>query len=240
MLSLLEHARSVASTNDEVARWVREGCVDGRALWVDEQTDGRGRRGRTWESQPGENLALSIAIAGVHYRPVMLLLPLAAAVGTASAIERVAKVEVGMKWPNDLMVDRRKLAGILCEAVLDGARFEGAVVGIGVNVNTPALALPPELQAIATSLIDLCQIRTDIEELAGAVRHDVCEAARALAAGDTDAVLTRWRARDATLGRRVVGDGFVGVAAGIGDDGSLLVECTNGVRAVRSGEIRFV
>lgn len=238
MRPLLRHAETATSTNDVVAGWIRDGATDGVGLFVDAQTGGRGRRGRTWVSPPGENLALSVAIVGPKYRQAMLQLPLAAAVGAAEAVAALG-VDVGLKWPNDLLVDGRKLGGILCEAVMDGSRFVGAVVGIGINMNTPAARLPDELRATSASLIDL-RGETDVHELAAAVRARIHAAARRLAGGERADVLADWAARDATRGRRVRGDTVHGVAAGIDGDGMLLVRRDDGSTAtVSAGEVLF-
>src|SRR5215210_6960634 len=112
------------STNRLAADLARAGAPDGVVVGADHQTAGRGRRGRTWESQPGASLRVSVIL-----RPAPALVTLAAGVAAAEACERVAGVNVELKWPNDLLLDGAKLGGILCELVADAA-----VVGLGLNV----------------------------------------------------------------------------------------------------------
>lgn len=240
MHPLLRHQPSADSTNDVVAGWVRTGCSDGQALWVDRQTGGRGRRGRVWVAPPGENLTLSIAVVGARYRPVMLLLPLAAGVGAAAAIAALG-VDVRLKWPNDLLVDGRKLGGILCEAVLQGSDFVGAVVGVGVNVNSRPEDLGAGVAPLATSIAVARGAPTDVGLLAAAVRLEVARACDRLASGERTGVLDAWRQRDATAGRRVEAGGAAGTALGIDERGALLVRRDDGTEvAVDSGEVVFL
>src|SRR5688572_1154875 len=112
------------STNRLAADLARAGAPDGVVVGADHQTAGRGRRGRTWESRPGASLLVSVIL-----RPAPALVTLAAGVAAAEACEAVAGVEVGLKWPNDLLVDGAKVGGILSELVAGAA-----VVGLGVNL----------------------------------------------------------------------------------------------------------
>lgn len=180
---------------------------------ADEQTAGRGRLGRTWEAAPGSSLLVSVLLrgAGDPVRAVM-----AAGVALAAAVEEVAGVDAGLKWPNDVVVDDRKLAGLLAEAEGDAL-----VVGVGCNVNWESF--PDELVATATA----CNL-----EVGRIVDRDVLldafldHFADGLDRGD--AVVDAYRSRLATVGRavrvqHVRGDELVGAAVGITDDGALIV-----------------
>jgi BirA family biotin operon repressor/biotin-[acetyl-CoA-carboxylase] ligase len=114
----------VDSTNRVAADLVRAGAGDGLVVGADHQTAGRGRRGRTWESQPGSSLLASVVL-----RPVPSLVTLAAGVAAAEACEAVAGVSVDLKWPNDVLLGGAKVGGMLCELVGDAA-----VVGLGLNL----------------------------------------------------------------------------------------------------------
>lgn len=240
MLPYLRHAPSAASTNDEVAAWIRAGCEDGRALYVDEQSAGRGRRGRRWEAPPGENLTLSVALVGVRYQAVLLQIPLAAAVGASEAIRAVAGVDVAFKWPNDLYIGTAKLGGVLSEAVLDGAQLRGVVVGIGVNVLSDAATLSARAGVPVASLRSATGRSIDVAALAAAVRERIVAACHRLRDGDREGVLADWAARDATAGRRVNTDAGAGIALGIDGEGALRVLLDDGrEHFVRSGEVTF-
>jgi BirA family biotin operon repressor/biotin-[acetyl-CoA-carboxylase] ligase len=128
----------VDSTNRVAADLVRAGAGDGLVVVAEHQSSGRGRRGRTWESQPGSSLLVSVVL-----RPVPALVTLAAGLAAAEACEAVARVAVRLKWPNDVMGDAGKLGGILSEVVGDAV-----VVGLGLNLSwapTGAACLGPEV-----------------------------------------------------------------------------------------------
>lgn len=194
------------STNRVAADLARAGAPDGVVVGADHQTAGRGRRGRSWESRPGASLLVSVIL-----RPAPALVTLAAGVAAAEAC---APKEVGLKWPNDLMLGDAKLGGILSELVGDAA-----IVGLGLNLSwAPAGAarLGPDFDKEA--LLDAYLTGLDT-------------------AGD---VLTRYRSRCTTLGRRVrisVPGGTVeGVADDVDEVGRLLVDG----RAVAAGDVLHV
>ena len=196
----------VDSTNRVVADLARAGAVDGVVVGADHQTAGRGRRGRTWEAPPGASLLVSVLL-----RPAPALVTLAAGLAAAGACESVARVDIGLKWPNDLLVDDAKVGGILTEAVAGAA-----VVGLGVNLAwAPPGAARLGAQVDRQALLD--------HYLAG------LDAPRD--------VLARYRERCTTLGRRVrveLPDGEVeGVASDVDDDGRLLV----GGRPFAAGDV---
>ena len=236
----LRHESQVPSTNDVVLDWIRNGCEHGVALYADEQTAGRGRSGRTWHSGPGKALYLSIAIVDPAVRRHLELLPLIAGVVCVDALAD-SGVDIGLKWPNDLLVGGRKLGGILCEGATSGSALVGAVVGIGINLEQPEDEFPEELQDIATSLrIAGAVERPSAEALAQRIRRGLVEELDVVAAKGPSGVLDRFRALDVTVGRGVqTADGRTGVACGISADGALLVDSDGERIAVRSGEITW-
>ena len=160
------------------------------------------------------------------------LLPLAAAVAVCEACERVAPVSCRIKWPNDVWIDGRKLAGILVE----GRPQEGwAVLGIGLNVATAAEEFPEELRELATSLQASAGDAPEVEEVLAAL----LETLDARLADEPSAVLAAWRERDALLGRPVRWQGGEGTAAGIDESGALLVETASGRVSLDVGEVHL-
>lgn len=125
------------STNERALELLATGAPEGSMVVADHQTTGRGRRGRSWESPPGSGLLFSLVL-----RPdtseALEILTTALGVATAEAIEQATGVAAGLKWPNDVTVGGRKLAGILVESRLSGGTIEGAVAGMGVNVTWPS------------------------------------------------------------------------------------------------------
>ena len=236
----LRHEAQVPSTNDVVLEWIRGGCEHGRALYADEQTAGRGRSGRSWHSGPGKALYLSIAVVDPSLRRHLELLPLVAGVVCVEALEDTG-LEIGLKWPNDLLVGDRKLGGILCEGATSGSTLVGAVVGIGVNLEQGSDDFPEELRDIATSLrLQGVAQRPDAEALAHRIRRGLIERLDELSGDGPSGILDRFRAKDATRGRRVkTADDRTGVAVGIAADGALLVERGGARFSVRSGEVTW-
>ena len=236
MKPILTRVEQPSSTNDVVRELIERGCADGRGVWSSDQTAGRGRLGRSWVCPPRKGVALSIGLVGPQYQPKMLLTPLATGVAVVRACAEVAGLDAQLKWPNDVLLDGRKAAGILCEGVTRDGRFLGIVIGIGLNVNSTADDMPDDLRETATSLVTAGADELDLAMVAGRLFDSVLQETLTLQR-DEVGVLSRWRARDATIGRAVrIGDA-VGTADGITDDGALRVRTTGGVVEVRSGEV---
>jgi BirA family biotin operon repressor/biotin-[acetyl-CoA-carboxylase] ligase len=162
------------------------------------------------------------------------LLPLATAVAVCEAAESVAAVECAIKWPNDVWIDGRKVAGILVE----GRPQEGwAILGIGVNVATQPGEFPPELRDRATSLAVAGE---GAPSDPGTVLASVLPALERQLEADPGEVLERWRARDALLGRKISwGGGREGTAAGIDNSGALVVDTGDGRETLSAGEVHL-
>ena len=215
------HLRETTSTNDRARALAAAGAPHGTLVTATAQTAGRGRQGRTWSAPPGRALLLSLVL-----RSPERMLPLAAAVAVADA----AGPEATIKWPNDVLLDGRKVAGILAEArPQDG----WAVLGIGMNVAVRIDDLPEELRATAATLgLEPRDLQPVLTRLLAALE-------RALAL-DTPALLDAGRARDALRGRDVAWASGEGRAAGIDGDGRLVVELPGGGRtALEAGEVHL-
>ena len=226
------HHRTTDSTNARARELAASGAPHGTLVSADEQTAGRGRQGRDWTAPRGRALLASLVIRELDAGQA--LLPLAAAVAVCEACEAIAPVTCTIKWPNDVWIERRKVAGILIE----GRPAEGwAVLGIGLNVSTTEEELPSELRGSATSLrIASGASKLDPEKALDALLPDLEERL-----SDTgEATLERWRRRDALHDEAVRWAGGEGVAAGVGEDGSLLVETSEGRVALDAGEVHLL
>ena len=215
------HLRETASTNDRARELAAVGAPHGTLVTAAAQSAGRGRQGRSWSAPPGRALLMSLVLREAHP-----LLPLAAAVGVAEAVGDDARI----KWPNDVLVADRKVAGILAE----GRPQEGwAVLGIGVNVAVCVEDLPPELHATAATLgREPSEVEPFLESLLGTL-----EGALSL---PPERLLDAWRARDALLGREIGWASGTGTAAGIDGEGRLVVELPGGGRtALDAGEVHL-
>ena len=215
------HLRRTDSTNTRARELAAHGAPHGTLVTASEQSAGRGRQGRTWLAPAGRALLCSVVV-----REPPRLLPLAAGV----AVAEVAGPDAQLKWPNDVLLDARKVAGILVE----GRPQEGwAVVGIGLNVALRNQDFAPELRGKAGSLgLEPEAIEPTLARLLALLDRWV--------AADPGAVLDAVRARDALLDRRVRWAGGEGVAGGIDDDGRLLVVTAAGQVALDAGEVHLV
>ena len=215
------HHRLTDSTNERAKELALAGAPHGTLVTADEQTAGRGRQGREWTAPPRSAVLMSVVL-----RELDEMLPLAAAVAVAEALPGGARI----KWPNDVWIDGRKVAGILVE----GRPQEGwAVLGVGLNVSTEVF--PPELGEFATSLY-LAGIEAQPESVLASILRQLDEWLGAPPA----LVLDSWRSRDALKGQRVRWTGGEGVADGIDDSGALVVETSTGAVTLDAGEVHLL
>ena len=215
------HLRATTSTNDRARELAQAGAPHGTLITAAQQTAGRGRQGRTWSAPPGRALLVSVVL-----RDPPALLALAAAL----AVAEVAGPDARIKWPNDVLLDGRKVAGILAE----GRPQDGwAVLGVGLNVALRIEDLPPELHDTAGTLgLEPSDLEPTLDRLLAAL-----EVALAL---DEAALLGAYRARDALQGREVTWATGRGRAAGIDGTGRLVVELPEGGRtALSAGEVHL-
>ncbi len=143
---------AVDSTNTTAFEASGAGAPDGTVIVADAQRAGRGRLGRSWNSPPGRNLYLSIVLGAPFPRQTVAALPFLAAVALRDAIRDLTGLDAATKWPNDVIINGRKVGGILVEARERGSQTTVAVVGIGVNVNWPRRSMPADLRPTATSI----------------------------------------------------------------------------------------
>jgi BirA family biotin operon repressor/biotin-[acetyl-CoA-carboxylase] ligase len=211
----VQRYRELDSTNAHLMAAARGGAEDGLVVVAEHQTAGRGRLDRRWEAPPGSSLLVSVLLRHPGSADSSLVV-MAAGLALTEAVETVAGVTPGLKWPNDLVVADRKLAGLLAESSGDAL-----VVGVGCNVNWETF--PPELAAAATA----CNLETG-SAVDGDALLDAYLDAFALNLDALDAVLETYRAQLTTLGRRVrveqlSGAMTVGTAVDVNARGALVV-----------------
>lgn len=229
------------STNDVATRLGRQGEAGGLLVLAETQTAGRGRFGRQWVSAAHRGVWMSLLL-----RPSLPVeqwprLTTWAAAGVAAAFDRVAGTRTAIKWPNDLQVDGRKVAGILIEMGTDGAQRPFAVVGIGVNANHEAGDFPPELRETAQSLRMATGRALRRPELLVAMLEELHARTLALE-GDFPSLVAEAERRSSLLGRwiqvRAGGTLLAGVAEELDADGHLLLREGSGeVRTLTAGEV---
>jgi BirA family biotin operon repressor/biotin-[acetyl-CoA-carboxylase] ligase len=231
MTPRLYHFERVASTMDLLHELAAEGAEAGTAVVAGEQQGGRGSRGRSWHSPPG-GLWLSML-----FRPTLPggieVMSLRVGLAVAEALDHLVPRPVGLKWPNDLMLGERKVGGILCEARWQGDKLAWVGVGVGLNVRN---AVPGELGQVATALASE-QPAITVDDVA----PPVVTALRRLDLGAERLMteeLERFGRRDWLSGRNIRAP-VAGRAAGVRDDGALLVHSAEGQVTLRSGSVEL-
>jgi BirA family biotin operon repressor/biotin-[acetyl-CoA-carboxylase] ligase len=210
----------VASTQAVAFALAADGAPDRTVVVAESQAAGRGRRGRAWLDEPGASLLASIVLRP-RLEPARLpTLSLMAGVALADALAGVAGLTPRLKWPNDVRVDGRKIAGILLETRL-GAETATTILGIGVNVRQRAFA--PDLAEHATSVRLACGRDIPLDAVLGALLDAIDRWRERLERDGFEPVRARWCALTDTLGRPVAVEGVRGTAVDIDGDGALIV-----------------
>lgn len=229
--------RRVGSTNDIVRDMAGAGAAEGALVLADEQTRGRGRRGRDWCAPAGASLSMSMLLRPASRATRMLTLRLGLA--AARGLDHEAPFRVDLKWPNDLVIGGRKTGGILCEAVAVEDRVEYVVAGIGINLRPPRAGWPPEIADRATSLEETGSAPVDpptlVERVVEGWLGIAADPAHLLSHPEREA----FDRRDVLRGREITLDGHpVGVAIGITPAGALRVRSGEETREIIAGTIR--
>ncbi len=228
----------VGSTQDVARAAARAGAATGFCCVAEEQSAGRGRQGRTWSAPAGSALLCSVL---VHVHPdVAGGLPLAVGLAVRSALAGSCGVDARVKWPNDLLVGGRKLAGILCETepLAPGDRL-AVVVGIGINLRASASPSP----AAAVSVEEMTGTAPPAGEVLASLLPELARWVQRLGAGGVTGLRAEWLEHATGIGGHVVARGpggdVVGCAEGIDADGALLVRTPAGLRRVLAGDVHL-
>lgn len=232
---------SLPSTNTEAARQAAAGAPEGTAVLAREQTAGRGRRERGWDSPRDAGLYFSLVLRPRFEASRWPLITLAAALAARDALAEACRLETDIKWPNDLLARGRKLCGVLAETA-EIAAGRACVLGLGLNLR--AGAFPPELTDTATSVEAETGRAPDSEQLLRSLTRALSRWYDALAEGDGAArVVAAWEAhssyaRGARVRVRLAAETFDGLTRGLEPDGALRVETDGGrLRVVRAGDV---
>jgi BirA family biotin operon repressor/biotin-[acetyl-CoA-carboxylase] ligase len=237
----IRYFQSTDSTNQEAKRLALDGAAEGTLVVAETQTGGKGRKGRPWMSPPGKGIYVSVVLRPEITPDRVLILPLLVAVAAAGAVEAVADVRPELKWPNDLLLNGKKIAGILLEGEMDPDTVHFLVLGLGMNVNTDPGALG-ELADRATSLseeqgklFDRVVLLQAYLERFEALYTDF------LRSGPAE-VIRMWKSGAGILGRRMTVESFgrthSGVVRDITEEGALVLESDQGrLGLVRSGDV---
>lgn len=240
--SPLRFFEEIGSTNTEALAWAKQGAPEGALVVTNHQTQGRGRWGRSWSSAPGKLLQFSLVLRPAMEPGHLGLVTTALGVACAQAIGTLCDLEPTIKWPNDVRIDGRKVAGILVETELSGSSVEVVVAGMGINVGWTTDEIPDELRDSTTSLrLASGGAPPDRVELLAAVLGAFEGLYRGLPATAGDLVV-KAAARSDVLGRDVTvalatDETVSGRALGLSPLGELELETEGGIRVLSVGEI---
>lgn len=235
---VISYSAETGSTNDDAAEGARSGVADGSVYVSDYQSRGRGRRGRTWLSPACESLTFSVVV-----RPRVAVdnpstISLAVGLGVLDALVGFVGNGVGIKWPNDVLVGSRKIAGVLVEASFAGECCQHMIIGIGINVLQTHF--DPSIAAVATSLLMEGAKSVCREGVLAAVLMSVDRRVGQYFRQGLRSMLVDLRERDMTVGRLVRVGNVQGVADGVDEGGGLRVDLGGAVRVVSAGECEVV
>ncbi|HML95128.1 MAG TPA: biotin--[acetyl-CoA-carboxylase] ligase [Thermodesulfobacteriota bacterium] len=236
MGKVIHYHEETGSTNSVLYRLAENGASEGTVVVADMQTEGKGRLGRTWISPPGVNLYLSVLLRPSIAAYDAPLLTFTASIAIAETMKRTGIPEPTIKWPNDVVIDGRKAAGVLTEMKLKGERAEFVIVGIGVNINMTAEAMRRDMGEVsktATSLREALGREIDRAKFTADLLLELEAWYRTFTGRGKSALLAEWTERWGARGQRVwvsLEDktAFQGIAEGIDNDGHMLVRREDG------------
>lgn len=237
---------SIGSTNQKAKELAHAGAEEGTLVVANGQTEGKGRSGRHWFSPPGLGLYISMILrpqvpAEAAFGPHM-----AASLAAAHAADSVRpQGVVGIKWPNDLVAEGRKLAGVLSEVGVKGGLLDWCVLGVGLNVNHTRTDFPPEFRDKAISLRELANRRVDRTGLLLAFLEGLSSWYGRFQEEGMEVLVPEWRRRSSILGRTVrvetAGEVYVGTALGLDETGALRIRLESGAEEVlHAGDVHLV
>ncbi|MGF7184216.1 BirA family biotin operon repressor/biotin-[acetyl-CoA-carboxylase] ligase [Desulfitispora alkaliphila] len=237
----IHYKKQVDSTNTWAKRLADEGALEGSLAIAEEQTGGRGRRGRAWHSADQKGIWMSVVLRPKIPPTGAAKLTFVAAVAVVKAVKNVTGVELGIKWPNDLYYQGKKVCGILTEMKAEVDLIDYVIIGMGVNVNQEAVDFPEELNDIATSVALASGQRALRQDIAAQILLELEREYVSFVGNGFESTLKRWQELDLTYGKEVLVQEFshqyTGIAQGVDADGSLLVETEKGRKAVSAGDV---
>lgn len=220
------------STNDVIEKMARDGAKEGVVVYAESQSKGRGRMGRKWVSPPRKGLWFSILLRPQMRPQAVTQITVAAATALSRAIRRISGIALQVKWPNDILVEGKKVAGILTEMNAEVDRVKYVILGIGVDVNLADEDLPEDLKSIATSVRIESGRQIDRPALAAAILEELDADYERLERGGFRAVAEEWEAQCVTLGHDVsisMGNRKIrGRAESLDEDGALMIRSAHG------------
>ena len=237
----IQYYKEVISTNNQAKLAAQQDAAEGTIIVSEAQTSGRGRLARGWYSPAEKGIWFSV-ILRPHFLPQEApKCTLMAAVAIAKAIEKITELQVGIKWPNDILYNKQKLVGILTEMNAEMDCINYIIIGMGINVNIQKNEFPLELQQIATSLAIIKGEKISRVKLLNEILFQIETLYNIAQAEGFVKILEEWKKYSVTLGKTVdvigINDTFAGVAMDIDADGALLVKTETGIKRVLAGDV---
>jgi len=238
----IHHFHEIDSTNIQARKLASTGAPEGTVVIAESQWAGKGRKGRGWQSAAGKGMWLTLLIRPSILPRQATLLPLLTAVAVVEAVEQIApEVNCGIKWPNDVLVDNKKLAGILTEmnAELDLVHF--VLIGVGVNLNQEEEDFDQDLRHTAISLKLANGKQVNRSQFTGVFLNSFWRLYQSYLQAGAEPILLAWRRKSLVLGREVLiheyNGSFYATALDIDEEGALLVRQQQQVRRVLAGDV---
>ena len=239
----IQHFAEIDSTNNYAKKIASEGCAHGTVVVADRQTMGRGRIGRQWQSDSADGLWFSIVVRPELEPENIQVITLATSVAVVEAIKETQGIICGIKWPNDIILDGRKLGGILTELSAEPGHVNYVVVGIGINVNQDLEHFDYEIRQKAVSLKMYDNKPVQRSKLLGSILTSFEKLYKSVLLGKNKDIIDKWTEYSVTIGKEVKvayrNVEYIGTAQSIAADGRHIVKCKDGVtREISAGEIQ--
>lgn len=234
--------QTIDSTNNCAKALANVDAPEGMVVIAEEQTAGKGRLGRTWLANPGENLTFSILLRPQVAPDAVNLLPLYVAVTLAQALEGATNLKVECKWPNDLLINKKKVAGILIEGSVKEGGLEYVVVGLGVNVNQ--IQFPQDLRQKATSLRLEAKQEIDRVKLFREILTSFEADYKSTVASSFQSVIHSWLERATMINKPIAvsqhGNVLTGIVKGLSKDGGLILQTNGAAQTLFAGDVTIL
>jgi BirA family biotin operon repressor/biotin-[acetyl-CoA-carboxylase] ligase len=242
--SEFHHFMSLSSTNEHARKLAENNAPDGTLVIAESQTNGHGRKGRHWESPTGSGIYVTLILRPKLPLERTPLLTLAASVAVADAVAQTTGTLPAIKWPNDILLNDGKIAGILTEVSAEIDYVDYVLVGIGINVNTRLELLPERPIFPATSIAAETSSQHSRRRILADLLQNFDQLYLQMQSDDSGTMLKRWKNFSNTIGRRVtitmVNKTLRGTVTDIGDDGALILKTSRGhSQKIFSGDISF-
>lgn len=239
------HFFEIVSSTNTIALELAEKAPEGTVFLADCQEKGRGRLGRTWISPSGVNIYMSIILRPQIRPKDSSLITIMSAVACAIALRNVTGFNVTTKWPNDLMIDNKKVGGILTELKTKQQKITSAIVGIGINVNIDVHEFPEDMKQRATSLKNESGVSHPREPIVAEILNEMDRWYKTMTPLEKESIVQAWKSLTSTLGKKVVvvtpHETLTGTAESIDIDGMLILRLPSGkLKRINSGDLRVL